>query len=319
MSVSKNAIGVMSICAAVLMGGCGGSGSDGSAGLPTLDVPAAEADVTSGTEAATMLVGSDYTSGIGIFSVSSASAKKFNPVSYIKRQLTTHNGISPFSTGIQPTVSQDFSENCYVGGSVTYSASVNDAGTGGSATVTYDQCSDGYGVVDGTIEMAVTGTGLDGYDYALKTSNLLFATDFMLTSNGSTTTIHQGTYVDDTYTTFDLNNAHYTGTETSSLWIDYDSEYHYRYDDMTVRYDNDEYTNGTRSSCYQSGRIYVGNLTAYLDINAAYDPDCNDPFYWDDAYTYPLRSGSMELLGSNGSKVLVKADPNSYDLNVTAE
>lgn len=323
MTISKSVLGAMSICAALFMGGCGGesSSSGGGAGLPALDVPAAEANTETGTEAADMVVGANYTSGIGMFSASSTSGKRFNPVSYVKQQVLKHNGIVLSSAEVQPAASQSFSEDCYdenynKSGSISFSVSTNDAGTSGSATIVYNQCNNyGYGVLNGKVKMSVTGTGLNDYDYTLKTSKISFATDFSLMYDGSSYTIHQGTYVDDTYTVYDWDNDHYAGTETSSLWIDFNGNEHYRYDDLTVEFDDDEYTNNTMSACYKSGRIYVGNLTAYLDIDATYDPDCQDPFVWS---SYMLESGSMELIGSNDSRVHVQATGSgSYTVTVT--
>jgi len=61
--------------------------------------------------------------------------------------------------------------------------------------------------------------------------------------------------------------------------------------------------------CYAAGDVYVdNNLTFYLQINAAYDPVCSDPFTLDTLGT-TLISGSMELIGSDGN----------VDMNVTSD
>jgi hypothetical protein len=58
----------------------------------------------------------------------------------------------------------------------------------------------------------------------------------------------------------------------------------------------------------------VGDLTGYLDIDPSYDPECSDPFVWNDY----LVSGSMELIGSNDSRIHIQADGmGSYTVSVT--
>lgn len=309
MSISKFAMGALSICTVIAMAGCGGgssSSSSGSTSLPALNVPEANATVSSGTEAASIVVGTNYTGGLGVLSASSTSGATFNPVAYVKNKVFKHNGITINSVQAQPAATQTQTVDCYdangnVSGSMTVSASMNDAGTSLSGSVVYNQCDDyGYAVLNGTINIAETG---NFNTYTLSTANMSFPTDFTVTSSGITETIHQGTYVNDAFTTYDDTNYLYAGTETSSLWID-DGEMNYRYDNLTTNFDEDDY-NGVMKLWYQSGRIYVANLTAYLDIDSTYDTTGAKEFVWNYG---SLSSGSMQLLGSNGSTVLVAAD-----------
>ena len=319
MAIFGKVVGVIGTLAVIVMTGCdGGGGSSSSVSLPMLNVSQAEANVTTGTEAATMIIGANYTGSIGLLSTSSTSEATFDPLTYVKQHVTKYEVLVSSSATVQPAASDSFTYTCE-SGTISYSVSTNDSGTSGSATIVYDQCSESGVVMDGTIKMSVTGTTLNDYDYTLLTSAILFATDFTVTYESSAYTIHLGTYINDSYTIYDYNTGHIAGTETSSLWIDYNGNENYRYDDLTVEFDQDYYTNDTMTACYKSGRVYVENLTAYLDINAQFDPYCEQKFMWDYSKTYPLYSGTMEFLGSNGSKVLVMADPNSNDLNVTVE
>ena len=50
----------------------------------------------------------------------------------------------------------------------------------------------------------------------------------------------------------------------------------------------------------------MNNLSGYLDIDSTYDSSCSDPFVWDYYNSYGLVSGSMELVGSNETRVHVE-------------
>ena len=317
MAMSGKTVGLTGVLAAILIAGCcdSGGGSSGSSDLPGLNVPQGEATVASGTEAAVMVIGKDYTGGIVLPTVSSTSDAAFDPLSHVKRMVAENDVMASFTAEIRPAASESYTHNCE-SGTILISLTTNDSGTSESATMVYDQCLESGIVSDGTIKTAITAAAQNDYHFVLLTLDVSFPTDFTVTENGSVYTVHQGTYVNDTFTTYDYVNEHIAGTEKSSLWIDFNGSINYRFDDLTVQFDNN-FSNYTSMQCFQSGRIYVGNLAAYLDINEAYDPNCEHKFMWNFTYTYPLYSGSMELLGSNGSRVLVTADPDSEDFNVT--
>ena len=93
------------------------------------------------------------------------------------------------------------------------------------------------------------------------------------------------------------NSATYqAGTVTSSVqWSSGGSEA--RYDDLRVAFTADGEAS-LQTQCLHSGRIYIGDLGSFLQVNAGYDPECTDPFTVDSG---ALVSGSTQLTGADGT------------------
>lgn len=300
MTITKSLLGAISICTAVFMSGCGGGGSSsgGNSGLPALDVPAAEATQANGEEAVDTILGMDgYASGIGFLSASSSeSSKGFDLVSFGIEQ---GKRLQSADLSYALNASDSYTYDCYDSGSISYSVSYSSSSVSG--TITYDHCVE-YGVaMNGQIKMSETG---DLENYVLDTLAESFTTDFTIDYGDSVYTIHKGTYIDYDFSTFDYWNDVDAGVVKSSLWISY-GDLNYRYDDLTVGFEDDYYY-GEFTRCYKAGRIYVNNLSGYLDIDSTYDSSCSDPFVWDYYNSYGLVSGSMELVGSNETRVHVE-------------
>jgi hypothetical protein len=310
MTVTKNLVGAIGICTAVFISGCGGGGGS-SSGLPALDVPAAEATQASGAEAAATVLEMDgYTSGIGLMAASpasTASSTGFDPVAFGIEQSKRLQSLD-FDSYALNAASQ--TENCPDGGTITVSGSGSSSSA--SMSVTYDHCTLETLVMNGKINMSLSG---DLENYVLSSESMSFATDFTMTDGDMTMTIHQGTYTDYVYTSYDWDYEVFAGTVTSSLWVSY-GDLNYRYDDLTVNFD-DDYYDWILTRCYKAGRIYVNNLSGYLDIDSEYDLYCDDPFVWN-YNTVGLESGSMEFIGSNDARIHVEATGDGgYTVTVT--
>jgi hypothetical protein len=307
MTVTKNLLGAIGICTAVFMSGCGGGGGS-SSGLPALDVPAAEATQASGAEAAATVLDMDgYTSSIGLMSASSSSSSGFDPISFGIEQ-SKHLQSLGFNAYALNAATETV--GCPDGGTMTVSGT--SSSTSASMSVTYDHCTLETLVMNGKIGMSLSG---DLENNVLSSESMSFATDFTMTDGDMTMSIHKGTYIDYDYTSYDWYNEVFAGMVQSSLWVSY-GDLNYRYDDLTVNFD-DDYWNYVFSRCYKAGRIYVNNLSGYLDIDSGYDPYCNDPFVWN-YNTVGLESGSMEFIGSNDARIHVEATGDGgYTVTVT--
>lgn len=298
MTLSKTVVCALSVCAAFFMTGCGGGGgtsSDGGSDLPSIEAPAAPATAENGQEAAGIVLGAEGFGSVGLLAASSDNG--FDPLSFTLNMSKQINSLDFKSYSLNETYSDTI--QCTDGGKISITST--SSASNGTATIIYDNCAESSMIMNGTITMTASG---DFNNNALTSQKIKFSTDYIATYSGMTLTIHAGSYYQYDYTTYDWNNDLYAGMLTTSLWVE-DGSYHFRYDDLIVQFEDDYWNNGTSVRCYKDGRIYINNLAAYLDIDTAYDPSCNDPFVWQ---YYQLQSGSMEFIGSDSSRAHVEAD-----------
>lgn len=307
LTVSKNVLGTLGICVVFLISGCGGGGGSsdtGSSNLPSIDAPALDATVENGTEAADIVLGAEGYGSVGL--LASSSEKVFDPFNFTMAMNKQINSLDFKSYALNETYSDTY--QCTDGGQITYTSSSSSSSL--TATINYDKCSESNTTMNGKISVTATG---DLYNAVYTSEKITFSTDFTATYTGTTVIIHGGSFYQYDYTLYDWNNELYKGTLKTSLWVD-DGTDHFRYDDLTVAFEDDYYNNGTSIRCYKAGRVYINNLSGYLDIDSSYDPSCNDPFVW--SY-YQLQSGSMEFIGSNSSRVHVEANATTGYYTVT--
>lgn len=312
MTVTKNALSTVSICATFLMTGCGGGGDGGDGGgdgdvggsdLSSIDAPALEATVENGEKAAATILYLAESDDNYLSLLSASPEKGFDPITFtflLNQKIKSINS-EPYS------LNSTFNEKieCYYGGTRTYTGTSTESSY--EETGVYDNCNELGVVMNGTLKFTATGQ-IDVRD----TETYRAYTDFTIEGSGVIVTIHEGSFYNYKYTTFDKVNRIYSGTFSTSLWID-DGTENYRYDDLNVTFDQD-YDNYAYMRCYKAGRIYINNLAGYLDIDSNYDPSCSNPFIM--SY-YQLQSGSMEFTGSGSSRAHVEANTTTGGYTVT--
>jgi hypothetical protein len=298
MKVSRSLIAGLGLSTVVLISGCGGGGSSSSStgsALPAI-TNAVEANATAenGVEAAEVIL--DGMESVGEFNILSAASTEeieFDAVKFV----ATQNKIIKL-LDIPHALNETFSESyeCSGGGSISYNGSVTE--TNVNVTLAYDNCTEYDMNMNGTIR--ASGSGSD-YGDVLTSMQMSFSTDLTVSYTGSIEMIiHQGSYMQMTYDTYDYYNDIMSGTMQSSLWFEA-GNIHRRYDDLNVVFEYD-YWNGSEVECYKGGRIYINNLTAYLDIDPDYDASCSDPFITDYGV---LKSGSAQFELSDGKTILI--------------
>jgi len=280
------------VAALVVLSGCGGS-SDDPAGnvvtpLPTLSVPVAEATVENATEAVKTVFEAEGVSTVGTTGLLAAGSTQTSGFDSVKFALNALETIQETNSGVY-ALNEAISDSqaCTGGGNITVSGTVTQ--TAATVTMVTNNCVEDGVTLNGTIGATLTLSSAGQVSYA----KLTFETDYTVTDTVSSK-IHQGSYME-----LSLNSPT-AGTSTSSLWFESLGQ-HMRYDDLKINFTEDGFGNGTQ--CYKNGRIYINNLTSYMDIDSSYDPNCLTPFT---TSGHVLTSGSTRLLGSNGLTVHVE-------------
>ena len=289
---------IASACTTVLLvlSGCGGSDDSTAATstLPSLDnVPVAEATVENATEAVDTVFEAENVStlGTGLLAVADVQTVGFNSVAFALNQLQAIQEAGTDVHALNEAVSE--SQPCTGGGSIAISGNVTQ--TTSTLTMVASNCVEGDMTVNGTIGATLTLSSAGEISYM----KLTFNTDYTATGAVSMM-VHGGSYMALSFDALsDPTTGLSSGTATSSIWFEALGQ-NMRYDDLTIKFANDSFGDGTE--CYRNGRIYINNLSAYMDIDSTYDTNCLDPFTTSSGV---LISGSTRLLGSNGSTVLI--------------
>ena len=291
-----------SLAVLLVLSGCGGSGdpAGGTTSFPTLDVPAAEATAENATEAVATVIDGMDTQSFSILAASDSKTTGLDPVVFATKQLKIIQTVSGETHALNEVISE--SRPCTEGGSISITGNFD--ATSISATMTANSCTESGVTMNGVMTATLRGTN---YSDTVSYLKLAFVTDYTVTGAESMS-IHGGSYIEMNYTTpLDYYTEVGAGTVKSSIWFE-SGIHQMRYDDLTIAFTQDGYYDST--NCYKSGRIYTGNLAAYLDIDTTYDPTCKDPFV---TSYFSVVSGSVRLVGSNGGTVTVKVtSPDTY-------
>jgi len=303
----KHALYLVGVVSALVFTGCGGGGGGGETSsvptLPTVSAVEANATAENGLKALNSLI---YGTSAGIpippvtvatADTSTKTASSFDPVRFM---LDYTDEAQKAFTGGTVTPSSTLYQQCTYGGTISIDIHSNTL-THKDATFIFDNCAEFEGTSNGN--MRIMADSPDGFSTTLTYMKILFETNFTISSS-TTMMIYAGSYIETYFTTFVFDGPSSGSTTSSAQWT-VDSETG-RYDNLTSKF-NDDGGYGAHDECYKMGRMYIDNLTYYLDINSSYDPNCNDPFTWQN---YILTSGSMQLIGAD-SKVI--------DVNVTSD
>jgi len=310
--------GVAIAAATVLfLSGCGGGGSSGTTSLPTLNVPEANATAANGAEAVAAIFSGQIGALTGYLPLAATTVQPagFDAVYFM---LDKNGPVSKVMEYRSQTLNATYSDSydCAYGGTMSFTESSTE--TQMDATVTFSECAfDVNFVMDGKMRMRAAGTN---YGDTLTYMEVSFPVDFTITDEMYTFYISAGSSMRTDYSDYDDVYGYFAGTMTSSVEWGVDGEMG-RYDNLTEEFMQDYYSD-LETYCYKSGRIYVNNLTASLDIDPTYDPQCSDPFRYE---YFDLVSGSMRLIGSGGYinvnvtdvNTITVTDQNGTDINVT--
>jgi len=293
-----NKIKVASVCTAVLLAlsGCGSDDSSGGATrtLPSLDVPVAEATAANAVEAVDTIFETETLDSIGNLTLLAAGDTQnvgFDSLSFALKHLKTIKSVNTDVHALNETISE--TQPCTGGGSISISGTATQ--TSATVNMTASNCIEGDMTMNGTIGTTLTISSTGEISYM----KMSFDTDYTAAGLLSML-IHGGSYMELSLDSMDPTTGLTSGTSTSSIWFEALGQ-NMRYDDLTIKFSDNGFGDGTE--CYRSGRIYINNLAAYMDIDSTYDANCLDPFTMS---SYVLTSGSVQLLGSNGNTVLVE-------------
>lgn len=155
----------------------------------------------------------------------------------------------------------------------------------------FNQCQEEDGYMDGSVRVIITPS-----EEHFEQMTLEFPSDFLTSGAEQNITIHKGSFNTVIFDSLDFEEE-VSGTVKSSFWFSWDS-INRRYDDIVIEFAGTE-TTGTR--CYKEGRLYIWNVSRYLDIDTNYG--CYDPFTWEEG---TLVSGSTRLIGDNDEVVNIE-------------
>ncbi|WP_345985424.1 hypothetical protein WCX49_12615 [Sulfurimonas sp. HSL-1656] len=312
--------GVAIAAATVLfLSGCGGGGGSGTTSLPTLNVPEANATAANGAEAVIAIFSGQIGGLTGYLPLAATVPQPagFDATYFMLDKAGPVSKVMGYRTQTLNATYSD-SYDCPYGGTMSYTESSTE--TQMDATVTFSECAfDVNFVMDGKMRMRAAGTN---YGDTLSYMEVSFPADFTITDDMYTFYISAGSNMRTDYSEYDDVYGYFAGTMTSSVQWGVDGDMG-RYDNLTVVFTEDYYSIPIETYCYKSGRIYVNDLTASLDIDEAYDSYCDYKFYYED---FDLLSGSMRLIGSGGGLIYVNvtdintitvSDQNGTDINVT--
>ena len=182
----------------------------------------------------------------------------------------------------------DETVDCYSGGTISYKGSADDSSA--EIVMSADQCDYSGFIMDGDMKLTVKGYNEteETFDYM----SVEYLTDF----KADTLTISKGSYeiisdIQGYMESFKLNISMIASMGEEKFGVD-DCEYYYA-------------TSGSEYSIYQTkGRMYIDNLTSYVDYDTAYDMS-QTPF----VYSYSsVLSGEAHYIMAGGANIKVTAN-----------
>ncbi|MEA3370134.1 MAG: hypothetical protein U9Q40_02215 [Campylobacterota bacterium] len=289
---------VLALSAIVILTGCGGSSGDGdspsSTTLPVVNAVEAEATVANGEEATEVVTEmGDVTEMGSLLAVEDeGKAASFDKLEFISLQQNIVTDIlSKEAVALNQAINE--SDTCDNGGTYSYVGSQTE--TAYNMTTTFNNC-DMYGtLMNGSMSIAMTGTN---YGETVASTDIKITSDYSVTVDSSLAVkLYAGSYFNVKYTGY-ADDDNFEGTLKSSLWFE-SSGIKARYDDLEVDFSVNGAAYEVRN-CYKAGRVYINNITEYLDIDTEYDPNCDFSFVNDGT---GLVSGSLEYTFSSGQKI----------------
>lgn len=248
------------------MTACGGSG--GGTGSTNVDAGIAEPTITNGRKVASIVAADQTQSGISL-ALNSVSENSTTNTPLLLNQLqslisTDYSKAKPYNYALNQVVSG--SENCPSGGLVKYSGEGNDT-TGGTVTVTYQQCQDGNTVLNGSVRMTLSNYNIAAENF--RNTEMNFTSDFTTKdlSSGGSVTIHKNSLYKGTVREFDrdgdVKKLKMEFTATVSSGSEKSSQENAIY---YIKLGN------SSNAMYQTaGRIFIDNLASYVDYDSSYD------------------------------------------------
>ncbi|MEA3373943.1 MAG: hypothetical protein U9Q62_09685 [Campylobacterota bacterium] len=290
---------IVALSTLAILTGCGGGGGGGSSsssdGLPAVNAVEASPSAANGADATQTVLDMGDVSSLGLLAASDEKRVGFDALKFAAlQQKILINSLDAQTPALNETVNN--TTQCSGGGTISITGSQTE--TSMDYTLSADNCIEGSITLDGSIHVTTTGTN---YGETLSSLHMGFTEDYTMGYGSSTVKIHQWSYIDLDYSSYTDDNT-FAGTYTSSLWFELDAAtpIEARYDDLTVAF---SYSSSSIEHCYKAGRIYINNITEYLDIDETYDPNCDHPFVHDGSH---LLSGSLEYSVSDGRHVHVE-------------
>ena len=275
---------VLSTCVvAVLSFGivaCGGGGSgDGGSGNPSPSFPPS-------AKAAAPTIKNVQTAKAQIRNMGFA-------VGFIFRQFSTFQNDPALLFASKKAI--DKTNNCASGGTVhVHSEGSNTADI--TILVDYKECNQGRGnVMTGSAKVNVADYNATKRKFA--SESIVFQSDFYVKDNNGTNKISQGSYFAQHIEAYDSNGFVKSGNVSMSIMITGDS-LNIGVKDFVLHFDQPQ---SDRQNIYLTkGRIYIDNLSAYVDYDTSYDMSKTPLVYSNITKSYV--SGEEHFLMSNGAK-----------------
>jgi hypothetical protein len=276
----------------VLLGGCGGGGSsEPTSEAPDVEVAAATAEngvaavdvIVSGTVAAEEIGGF-----LPIAAVSDGNAAGFNALRFMTDPEGPVAKLLADDTELLNATLYD--EACSGGGSYKVTGTTSDNHM--DMTGTFYSCVEGDMTLNGSMHVVAEGSN---YGETLSYMQVSFPTTFTMNAGSQLFSVLEGSRMEVEYSHFSEYSME--GRTTSTVQWDAGGMQG-RYDGFTVEFTADfSGEPWIDTECYTAGRVYINDLSAYVDIDSGYDPGCTDPFTYVDM---DLVSGSTRLIGADG-------------------
>jgi hypothetical protein len=289
----------LAVVAALSFGlsGCGGDSDSDS--TPSLSFPSsAEVVEVNSQEAAEEVVEAVFSDNGGEVSGlnNAISTKKVGIVEAVNTLKTlTKESISKLDTyALNETVNE--TEECYYDGSMTIKGSGSESGY--SVEYSFNNCDDGYGVVNGSMRVEGSSSYTDNYDVENSSTKITLLSDYVVTTDYYSLKIYKGSVVEESYT-FDWNTYDEEGDTKSSVIIEQGSD-KFGSDKLEEHYASIDYDD---SYYFKAGKVYTNNLASYLTVDESYDAS-QTPFNGYD--------GKAKFIGANSSSITI-SETGYYD------
>jgi hypothetical protein len=297
-------IGVsLAIALSLGISGCGGGGGSSSTGDTSgLSFPS-NAVVAEPTLANGILVedavATNQTSGIPLLNSVDANSK-FNVAllgNEVSSIIATHikdTNINSYS--LNETINETV--NCSSGGSYSINGTGSDT-AGGTLTMSFNQCNEGAGIINGSIYASISNYDANVDDY--KDMSIKFTSDFTMTTGSTVAKISQNSYMNVNVLTFNYGSKatfklamSIQATDGTIYFGQKDSIYYFS-------------TDGYNTQMYQTqGKVYINNLVSYVDYDTSYDMS-QTPFVFNGS---SITSGEAryKMSGSGKVKIIVQSN-----------